>query len=147
MIAKEQWDFPRRIKCSNEVKILGEFFIIWNVCFFRSTSKLSSVELSSQTKTHWPNPTIVKIFLPQFKLVSREHLGKKYRLNGVVARGAFGQVYKAIDVDEQREYAIKVLSKAQVIIISITLTTDWQIDSRARRINDLSFSFLFRYSF
>lgn len=82
----------------------------------RSTSKLSSIKLSTQAKTNWPVPTVIQIFLPQFKLVSQSTVEKDYRINGVIARGAFGKVYRAEKIDEHQIYAIKILSKAQVQI-------------------------------
>lgn len=57
---------------------------------------------------------MILIFLPQFKLVTKEYLQSKYEFTGVIARGAFGTVHSVIDVQEQQKYALKVLSKAQV---------------------------------
>lgn len=81
---------------------------------FRSTPKLTPAELSAQSKSSWPVPSVIQIFQPQFKLVSQASVEKDYRIISVIARGAFGKVYKAESVAEEREYAIKILSKAQV---------------------------------
>lgn len=81
---------------------------------FRSSTKLSADKLATQTRTNWPTPSVILIFLPQFKLVTKEYLQSKYEFNGVIARGAFGVVHKVTDVQEKQKYALKVLSKAQV---------------------------------
>lgn len=75
---------------------------------------MSGDELTTLTKTTWPIPSIILIFSPQFKLVSKEFLQSKYEFNGPIARGAFGVVYRVTEINDRREYALKVLSKAQV---------------------------------
>lgn len=75
---------------------------------------MSGDKLATQTRTNWPTPSVILIFLPQFKLVTKEYLQSKYEFNGVIARGAFGVVHRVTDVQEKQKYALKVLSKAQV---------------------------------
>lgn len=82
--------------------------------FYRSAPKLSSYELSAQTKTIWPTPTIVLLFSPQFKLITDEYLHQTFEFYGIINRGAFGIVYRVIDRNDGKECALKVLDKSQV---------------------------------
>lgn len=90
------------------------FCFILCVVIFRSTSKLSPDELTAQTKTIWPTPTIVLLFSPQFKLITEEYLHQTFEIYGIIARGAFGTVYRVVEKKERRECALKVLEKSQV---------------------------------
>lgn len=96
------------------LKSLRWAFPNWYVFDSRSSTKLSGHKLAAQAKTNWPTPSVILVFLPQFKLVTNEYLQSKYEFAGVIARGAFGIVHRVTDVHEQRQYALKVLSKAQV---------------------------------
>lgn len=91
-------------------------FIIFLRCYYRSTPKLSPDELTAQSKTIWPTPTIVFLFSPQFKLITDEYLHQKFEFYGIIARGAFGTVLRVVDRNERKEYALKVLEKSQVSI-------------------------------
>lgn len=81
---------------------------------FRSTSTLSPDELATQSQSIWPTPTIVLLFSPQFKLINLEYLNETYKFYGVIASGAFGTVYRVVDRNEKKEFALKVLEKSQV---------------------------------
>lgn len=81
---------------------------------FRSTSTLSPDELTAQSQSIWPTPTIVLLFSPQFKLINLEYLNETYKFYGLIASGAFGTVYRVVDRNEKKEFALKVLEKSQV---------------------------------
>lgn len=81
---------------------------------FRSTSTLSPDELASQSRSIWPTPTTVLLFSPQFKLINLDYLNETYQFHGLIASGAFGTVYRVIDRNEKKEFALKVLEKSQV---------------------------------
>lgn len=82
--------------------------------FYRSTSTLSPDELAAQSRSIWPTPTIVLLFSPQFKLINLNYLDEQYNFYGVIASGAFGTVYRVIDRNDRKEYALKALEKSQV---------------------------------
>ncbi|KAM3965387.1 ribosomal protein S6 kinase like isoform 1-T1 [Aphomia sociella] len=66
------------------------------------------------SKTAWPVAHKESIFLPEFPITT-ELLQKDFQIEDTIAKGAFGQVYKVKKVSEDREYALKVLSKAQIV--------------------------------
>lgn len=84
------------------------------LCRHRSSSKLSPDELAAQSKTIWPTPTIILLFSPQFKLITDEYLQQTFEVYGVIARGAFGTVYRVIRRNDRTDCALKVLEKSQV---------------------------------
>lgn len=104
------------------------FFFHFLFCFrfsIRSISHLSPDELTAQSRSIWPTPTIVLLFSPQFKLINLEYLHETYKFYGVIASGAFGTVYHVIDRNEHTEYALKVLEKSQV---NLKIHTNHQFD-------------------
>lgn len=66
------------------------------------------------SKTAWPVAYKESIFLPEFP-ISSDLLQKDFEIKETIAKGAFGQVYKVNKVTEDKDYALKVLSKAQVL--------------------------------
>lgn len=83
----------------------------------------SKSEHNLTSKTYWPVPYIESIFLPHFPLVAQSTHDRRYRIETLIARGAFGAVYRvyrreddAIDAaDDTQRYALKVLNKSQII--------------------------------
>ncbi|KAL4716710.1 hypothetical protein ACJJTC_004829, partial [Scirpophaga incertulas] len=65
------------------------------------------------SKTAWPVAHKESIFLPEFPITT--NLLKNYQINEVIANGAFGKVYKVTNLKEKIPYALKVLSKAQIV--------------------------------
>lgn len=90
--------------------------LLFSTILFRSTSTLSPDELAAQSRSIWPTPTIVLLFSPHFKLINLEYLKQTYEFHGVIASGAFGTVYRVINRNEKKEFALKVLEKSQVNI-------------------------------
>lgn len=83
------------------------------------------------SKTYWPLPQLERAFLPHFPLADRR-LRVRYRTEALLERGAFGVVYRVRDAlgadassSSRSEYALKVLSKAQVGVQRTKLTTTW----------------------
>lgn len=101
--------------------LLLAFVHLIRVDFFRSTSTLSPEELTAQTRSIWPTPTIILLFSPQFKLINLDYLNETYIFYGVIASGAFGTVYHVIDRNDRKEYALKALEKSQVQLLSLLL--------------------------
>ncbi|XP_063364432.1 serine/threonine-protein kinase S6KL isoform X2 [Cydia amplana] len=66
------------------------------------------------SKTAWPVAHKESIFLPEFP-ISSDLLQKDFEIKETIAKGAFGQVYKVNKVTEDKDYALKVLSKSQVL--------------------------------
>uniref|UniRef100_A0A6M2DU29 Putative serine/threonine protein kinase n=1 Tax=Xenopsylla cheopis TaxID=163159 RepID=A0A6M2DU29_XENCH len=68
----------------------------------------------TESKTTWPIRRIEAIFLPEFTF--QENLIKlNYNILQSIARGAFGTVHKVKNLQEDKEYALKILSKAKII--------------------------------
>ncbi|XP_063536589.1 serine/threonine-protein kinase S6KL [Cydia strobilella] len=66
------------------------------------------------SKTAWPVAHKESIFLPEFP-ISSDLLQKDFEIKETIAKGAFGHVYKVNKVTEDKDFALKVLSKAQVL--------------------------------
>ncbi|XP_026327706.1 serine/threonine-protein kinase S6KL [Hyposmocoma kahamanoa] len=66
------------------------------------------------SKTAWPVTHQESLFLPEFPITS-DLLQKDFEIVETIAKGAFGEVYKVNKVSEGKEYALKVLSKSQII--------------------------------
>ncbi|RVE50889.1 hypothetical protein evm_004456 [Chilo suppressalis] len=66
------------------------------------------------SKTAWPVAHKESIFLPEFP-INTDLLQKDFQIGDIIANGAFGKVYKVIKCADDKEYALKVLSKAQVV--------------------------------
>ncbi|KAJ0176526.1 hypothetical protein K1T71_007705 [Dendrolimus kikuchii] len=66
------------------------------------------------SKTAWPVAHKESIFLPEFPITTDLHQ-KDFQIETTVAKGAFGDVYKVVKLSENKNYALKVLSKSQII--------------------------------
>ncbi|XP_020805149.1 serine/threonine-protein kinase S6KL isoform X1 [Drosophila serrata] len=74
---------------------------------------LTSLHGSRRSKTHWHRPLTNSIFNSHFKESSRN---EQFRLEHLVAKGAFGVVFKVCDKsDSSACYALKVLKKSKLI--------------------------------
>lgn len=65
-------------------------------------------------KTAWPVPYIEAIFLPEFK-IKGSVTERDFQVVSTISRGAFGKVYKVMKEDANEIYALKILSKSQII--------------------------------
>lgn len=74
------------------------------------------------SKTAWPVAHKESIFLPEFPITT-DLLQKDFDVVQTIAKGAFGEVFKVRKVSENKEYALKVLSKSQVGSLVFTITT------------------------
>lgn len=66
------------------------------------------------SKTAWPVPRVESIFLPEFSIIT-DKISQDFNVLNTIANGAFGKVYKVEKVSTGKVYALKVLSKSQVI--------------------------------
>lgn len=66
------------------------------------------------SKTAWPVAHIESIFLPEYP-ITIELLQKDFEIIETIAKGAFGEVYKVNKTSENKEFALKVLNKAQIV--------------------------------
>ncbi|KAL2731096.1 serine/threonine-protein kinase S6KL isoform X1 [Vespula squamosa] len=68
----------------------------------------------SSSKTAWPIPRSEAIFLPEFK-VRKMTLNTEYSFLDVIAKGAYGRVYKVQNRQNRQVFALKVISKAKIV--------------------------------
>nr|XP_050866219.1 serine/threonine-protein kinase S6KL isoform X2 [Vespula vulgaris] len=68
----------------------------------------------SSSKTAWPIPRSETIFLPEFK-VRKMTLNTEYSFLDVIAKGAYGRVYKVQNRENRQVFALKVISKAKIV--------------------------------
>ncbi|XP_071447055.1 serine/threonine-protein kinase S6KL isoform X2 [Hetaerina americana] len=81
--------------------------------FRRRSNKYNKSEDFGSSKTPWPVSFIESIFFPEFK--KKCHVtALEFQVVETISKGAFGKVSKVID-SEGKEYALKILSKAQII--------------------------------
>ncbi|CAH0715412.1 unnamed protein product, partial [Brenthis ino] len=66
------------------------------------------------SKTAWPVAHKESIFLPEFPITT-DLIQKDFGIVKTIAKGAFGEVYKVQKLRENKEYALKVLNKSQIV--------------------------------
>ncbi|XP_038210119.1 serine/threonine-protein kinase S6KL [Zerene cesonia] len=66
------------------------------------------------SKTAWPVAHKESIFLPEFPITT-DLLQKDFEIVETISKGAFGEVFKVRKISEDKEYALKVLSKSQLV--------------------------------
>lgn len=85
-----------------------------NLCFPYRWNDSTLKNPLEASKTAWPVAHKESIFLPEFPITT-DLLDKDFQIEDTIAKGAFGKVYKVTKLSDNKEYALKVLSKAQVI--------------------------------
>ncbi|KAK2583135.1 hypothetical protein KPH14_009159 [Odynerus spinipes] len=68
----------------------------------------------NSSKTAWPIPRFEAIFLPEFK-VRKTALNTEYSFLDIIAKGAYGRVYKVQNRETGQVFALKVISKAKIV--------------------------------
>ncbi|XP_049939534.1 serine/threonine-protein kinase S6KL [Schistocerca serialis cubense] len=66
------------------------------------------------SKTAWPVPYIEAAFLPEFK-IKGDVTENSFEVLDTISSGAFGKVYLACKRDTNQKYALKILSKSQIL--------------------------------
>ncbi|XP_011879706.1 PREDICTED: putative serine/threonine-protein kinase PRKY [Vollenhovia emeryi] len=86
----------------------------WSRASHRSWTKGATQDIHGSSKTVWPIPRSQSIFLPEFpaKVVP---LKTGYVFLDVIAKGAYGQVYKVQKQETGQVFALKVISKAMIV--------------------------------
>lgn len=72
------------------------------------------------SKTAWPVAHKESIFLPEFPITTDLNQ-QDFEIETTIAKGAFGDVYKVVKLSQNRNYALKVLSKSQVCFFFIVI--------------------------
>ncbi|XP_012256200.2 serine/threonine-protein kinase S6KL [Athalia rosae] len=80
----------------------------------RTTNQGTTCDLHSFYKTKWPVPQFEAAFLPEFK-IKEAASEAEYDFIDIISKGAYGQVYKVRNRNDGEIFALKVLSKAQII--------------------------------
>jgi len=83
---------------------------------------LTSLHGSRRGKTQWHRPLTNSIFNSHFKETSKNDL---YRIDHLVAKGAFGVVFKVSSKSDNSQcYALKVLKKSKVVKHSVRILAE-----------------------
>lgn len=83
-------------------------------CFYLRWNEKTLISPLSLAKTTWPVPCFESLFLPEFKI--RDDVSEdSFSIVGTISSGAFSKVYKVVKKDNNQLYAMKVLSKAQLV--------------------------------
>ena len=68
------------------------------------------------------------MFLPEFT-VREEPLKKKFLFIDIIAKGAYGRVYKVLKYDTKEVYALKVISKAKIVAENAVSQAKQEVES------------------
>lgn len=71
-------------------------------------------DIHGSSKTMWPIARSQSMFLPEFP-VKEIPLKTGYVFLDVIAKGAYGQVYKVQKQETDQVFALKVISKAMIV--------------------------------
>ncbi|XP_067203623.1 serine/threonine-protein kinase S6KL isoform X2 [Linepithema humile] len=80
----------------------------------RDAGQDAHVSSFGSSKTVWPVPRFQSMFLPEFP-VKQIPLKTGYVFLDVIAKGAYGKVYKVQKQETGQVYALKVISKAMIV--------------------------------
>lgn len=86
-------------------------------CIFSLTRSRSIGALDDKlgsSKTVWPVARSEAMFLPEFK-VRTDPRETNYNFLKLIARGAYGRVYKVLNRSNGQTYALKMISKAKIV--------------------------------
>ncbi|KAK6637849.1 hypothetical protein RUM44_008271 [Polyplax serrata] len=81
--------------------------------FTRCNQKAVESSLNS-SKTTWPIPYFQSLFLPEFK-IRHEVSEESFSILQAISSGAYSSVYKVVKNDTNKVYAMKIMSKAQIV--------------------------------
>ncbi|XP_017791751.1 PREDICTED: serine/threonine-protein kinase S6KL [Habropoda laboriosa] len=86
----------------------------WSRGSCRSWSEGTLYDPLGTSKTLWPVSRSQAMFLPEFQ-IRQVSLQSAYIFLSVIAKGAYGKVYKILKQDTGQFFALKVISKAKVV--------------------------------
>ncbi|XP_034182384.1 ribosomal protein S6 kinase like [Osmia lignaria lignaria] len=86
----------------------------WSRGSYRSWSEGTLYDPLCTSKTLWPVSRSQTMFLPEFP-IRQVNLQVAFTFISVIARGAYGKVYKIQKNDSGQYFALKVISKAKVV--------------------------------
>ncbi|XP_071566693.1 LOW QUALITY PROTEIN: serine/threonine-protein kinase S6KL [Temnothorax nylanderi] len=86
----------------------------WSRASHRSWIKSAAQDIHGSSKTVWPVSRSQSIFLPEFP-VKEVALKTGYVFLDIIAKGAYGQVYKVQKQETGQVFALKVISKAMIV--------------------------------
>ncbi|KAL0099901.1 hypothetical protein PUN28_019972 [Cardiocondyla obscurior] len=86
----------------------------WSRASYKSWTKEATQDIHGSSKTLWPVSRSQSIFLPEFP-VKEVPLKTGYVFLDVIAKGAYGQVYKVQKQETSQVFALKVISKAMIV--------------------------------
>ncbi|XP_011691247.1 PREDICTED: RAC family serine/threonine-protein kinase homolog isoform X1 [Wasmannia auropunctata] len=86
----------------------------WSRTSYRSWTKGATQDIHGSSKTVWPILRSQSMFLPEFP-VKEIPLKTGYVFLDVIAKGAYGKVYKVQKQETSQVFALKVISKAMIV--------------------------------
>ncbi|XP_054007005.1 serine/threonine-protein kinase S6KL isoform X1 [Hylaeus anthracinus] len=86
----------------------------WSRTSQRSWTENTLYDPLSTSKTSWPVSRSQTMFLPEFQ-IRQVPLKAAYTILNVIAKGAYGKVYRIQKQDTGQVFALKVISKAKVV--------------------------------
>lgn len=87
-----------------------------NICIYSRWNDTTLKNPLEASKTAWPVAHKESIFLPEFPITT-DLLQRDFEIHETIAKGAFGEVCKVKKLSVNKDYALKVLNKSQVLLI------------------------------
>ncbi|XP_020286242.1 serine/threonine-protein kinase S6KL-like [Pseudomyrmex gracilis] len=87
---------------------------LWSRASHKNWSKSATQDIHGSSKTLWPVPRFQSMFLPEFPF-KEPPLKTGYMFLDVIAKGAYGKVYKIQKQDTSQLFALKVIRKAVIV--------------------------------
>ncbi|XP_033222620.1 serine/threonine-protein kinase S6KL [Belonocnema kinseyi] len=101
-------------RCIGTPELSYESYRPWSRISRRSWSEGTLNDPFNSSKTAWPVPRFEAMFLPEFT-VREEPLKNDYIFIDIIAKGAYGRVYKVQKYGTREIFALKVISKAKIV--------------------------------
>ncbi|KAK0160713.1 hypothetical protein PV328_008094 [Microctonus aethiopoides] len=100
--------------CTGNSETIYDEYRPWSRISRRTWSEGTLNDPFNSSKTAWPVPTFEAIFLPEFK-VREDPVKNDYTFMELIAKGAYGRVYKVENKITKKIFALKMISKARIV--------------------------------
>ncbi|XP_006821121.1 ribosomal protein S6 kinase-related protein-like [Saccoglossus kowalevskii] len=108
------WGYTERGKLSRSVSEPEAFERIWARTSRRRPRSSTLTNPYAASLTKWPVPQVESLFLPEY-VVRHNMAVTDFEILYPLSRGGFGQVLKVQKVEDKKFYAMKIISKGDVI--------------------------------
>ncbi|XP_077995830.1 ribosomal protein S6 kinase-related protein-like [Glandiceps talaboti] len=108
------WENAKRRKLSRSISEPEAFERIWSRTSRRRPRSSTLTNPYAASLTKWPVPQVEAVFLPEYE-VKHYMAETEFEILHMISKGAFGSVLKVQKIEDKQFYAMKVVSKSEVI--------------------------------